>query len=319
MYDLIIIGGGAAGLSAAMYALGKQLDFLMIYHDIGGKAGTRQHLSGQIEEEYLAGTEAVDLFERRIVVQAGRTLRDGVVEVTKTSGVFHVTTQHHGAHQSTALIVATGATPARLDVPGARELLGYGLGYSATTHVHLLEGKRAAVIGTTVRALRGAAELARTAAHVYLIAPDAAGMTTPLARVLRKRPNIEILAGYQVQQVVGTTSVEELVVAHEEEVRRLPVDAAFVDLGLAPNSMMVRRIVQTDLDGFIWVDDRNATTQPGLFAAGDVTTAFGEQVLIAIGEGARAALSAYDYLLVNSPVPDARSAGSGVSEENAAP
>jgi thioredoxin reductase (NADPH) len=82
------------------------------------------------------------------------------------------------------------------------------------------------------------------------------------------------------------------------------VDAAFVDLGLAPNSTMVRRIVQTDLDGFIWVDDRNTTTQPGLFAAGDATTAFGEQVLIAIGEGARAALSAYDYLLTRPRTPE---------------
>ena len=303
MYDLIIIGGGAAGLSAAIYALGKQLDFLVICEDIGGKAGTRQHLFGQVEEEYLAGSEAVQLFERSISIQAGRTMRDRVTEVTKLSGVFDITTQHHGVHESAAVIVATVATPTRLDVPGARELLGQGLGYSATTHAHLMKGKTAAVVGTTVRALRGAAELARTAAQVYLIAPDATGMTTPLAQVLRKRPNVEVLAGYTVQHVVGATSVEELVVAHEDEVRRLPVDAAFVDLGLVPNSMMVRRIVQTDLDGFIWVDDRNATTQPGLFAAGDVTTAFGEQVLIAIGEGARAATSAYEYILSTLPAP----------------
>ncbi len=297
MHDLIIIGGGAAGLSAAMYALGKQLDFLAIYEDIGGKAGTRQHLLGQVVDEYLAGTEAVLLFERRITTQAGRTLRDHVVEVTRTGGVFQVTTQHHGVQTSAALIIATGATPTRLDVPGARELLGYGLGYSATTHAHLLEGKYAAVVGTTVRALRGAAELARMATQVYLIATDAAGMTTPLAQALLKRPNVEALVGYEVQQIVGVTNVQELVVARDDDIRRLRVDAAFVDLGLAPNSMMVRPIVQTDLDGFIWVDDRNGTTQPGLFAAGDVTTAFGEQVLIAIGEGARAALSAYDYLL----------------------
>jgi alkyl hydroperoxide reductase subunit AhpF len=129
-------------------------------------------------------------------------------------------------------------------------------------------------------------------------------MTTPLAQALRTRPNVEALAGYQVQQVVGVTNVQELVVARDDEIRRLRIDAAFVDLGLVPNSMMVRSIVQTDLDGFIWVDDRNATTQPGLFAAGDVTTAFGEQVLIAIGEGARAALSAYDYLLARSPSPE---------------
>jgi thioredoxin reductase len=301
MYDLIIIGGGAAGLSAAMYALGKQLDFLMIYEDIGGKAGTRQHLLAQAMEEYLPGTEAVLLFERRITAHAGRTLRDRVIDVTKIGGVFHITTQHHGVQESAAVLVATGATPARLDVPGARELLGYGLGYSATTHAHVLEGKTAAVIGTTVRALRGAAELARMAARVYLIAPDEMSMTTPLAQALRNRPNVEALLGYEVQRIVGVTNVQELVLAREDEIRRLRIDAAFVDLGLAPNSMMVRRIVQTDLDGFIWVDDRNATTLPGLFAAGDVTTAFGEQVLIAIGEGARAALSAYDYVLARSP------------------
>jgi thioredoxin reductase len=122
-------------------------------------------------------------------------------------------------------------------------------------------------------------------------------VTNPLALALRQRPNVELLAGYQVQAIVGSIGVTQVGVAHDGGTRRLDVDAAFVDLGVVPNNTMVRRIAQTDLDGFIWVDDRNATTQPGLFAAGDVTTAFGEQVLIAIGEGARAALSAYDHLL----------------------
>lgn len=300
MRDLIIIGGGAAGLSAAMYALGKRLDFLMIY-DTLGKAGTTQHLAGDLEEEYLAGAEAVRLFERRITSQADRALRDQVTDVAKPSGVFHVTTRHHGVQKSRAVIVATGAAPIALSVPGAQELLGYGLGYSITTHVHIMAGKRVAVIGTTVRALRGAAELARTAAQVYLIAPDAAGIQTPLT-LLRRHPHVEILEGYEVRELVGTHSVEQLVVARDAQSRRLQVDAAFVDLGLVPNSTFVRRLVQTDSEGFIWVDDRNATALPGLFAAGDVTTAFGEQVLIAIGDGARAALSAYTYVLMQLPV-----------------
>src|SRR6185436_19055621 len=98
MRDLIIIGGGAAGLSAAMYALGKQLDFLIIYETFG-KAGTAQHLIGQAEEEYLAGSEAVRQFERRISIDAEHTLRDQVTEVTKASGVFQVATRHHGVQQ----------------------------------------------------------------------------------------------------------------------------------------------------------------------------------------------------------------------------
>lgn len=308
MRDLIIIGGGAAAQSAAIYALGKQLDFLMIYENLGGKAGWRQNLVGQAEVEYLAGEEAVRLFERRITHVQGTTLRDKVTSVTKESGIFRVQTQHHGTHEAVAVIVATGAQPLQLDVPGARELLGQGLGYSVTTHAHLLAGKTAAVIGTSVRALRGVAELARTAEKVFLIIPDTTGMSMPMVRAMANRPNVEVLSGTKIVEVVGPMNVEEVVISHEGRTRNLPVDAAFVDLGLRPNSDMVRNIAQTDQDGFVWVDERNATTLPGLFAAGDVTTAFGEQVLIAIGEGARAALGAYDYLLARAPTGESEGA-----------
>lgn len=302
MRDLIIIGGGAAGLSAATYAMGKQLNFLVIYEDLGGKAGNRQTLAGQFGEEYLAGAEAVRLFERQVSTHADRALHDGVVGITKEAGVFHVETRHHGTLESPAVIVASGASPIALDAPGAKELVGYGIGYSITTHAHLLAGKSVAVVGTTIRSLRGVAELARTATQVYLVAPDGRGLDTPFARALRRYPNVELLGDAKVEQVVGEQSVEQLVVAQSGKQRRLNVDAVFVDLGLRPNSAMVGKLAQVTQDGFIWVDDRNATTVPGLFAAGDVTTSFGEQILIAIGEGARAALSAYDYLLAWLPL-----------------
>jgi thioredoxin reductase len=302
MYDLIIIGGGPAAAAAAVFALGKQLNFLSIYAE-PGKAGRTQQFAGEAGPEFLPGADAVRMFERQVMAHANRALRDSVTDVTRESEVFRVVTKHHGTHTSTAVIVATGATPVALDAPGARELVGWGLGYSITTHVHMLSGKRAAVVGTSVRALRGVAELARLAAHVYLIAPDATGLQTPLAYALRRRPNVEFLEGYAVTELVGKDSVEQIVVARDKQARALAVEAAFVDLGLLPNSGIVRRIVQTDPDGFILVDERNATTLPGLFAAGDVTTAFGEQIMIAIGDGARAALSASDYLLAKQPLP----------------
>ncbi|MEN9939124.1 MAG: hypothetical protein RLZZ387_5703 [Chloroflexota bacterium] len=308
MRDLIIIGGGAAAQSAAIYALGKQLDFLLIYESLGGKAGWRQNLVGQTKVEYLAGEEAVRLFERRITHVQGITVRDHVTSITKEAGIFRVETKHHGVHEAAAVIVATGAQPRGLDVPGARELLGQGLGYSVTTHSHLLSGKRAAVIGTSVRALRGVAELARSAEKVYLIIPDTTGMSAPMVRSMSNRPNIEVLANTRIVEIVGPMNVEEIIISHDGREQRLAVDAAFVDLGLKPNSEMVRGIAQTDQDGFIWVDERNATTLPGLFAAGDVTTAFGEQVLIAIGEGARAALGAYDYILSRGPTGEGEGA-----------
>lgn len=294
MYDLIIIGGGPAAAAASVYALGKQLDFLVIYAE-PGKAGRVQQFGGRTEAEFLPGAEAVRLFEREVLAHPERALRDQVIEVSRAAGVFCIATQHHGVYESATLIVATGATPIPLAVPGTNELLGYGLGYSITTHTHMLADQRVAVIGSTLRAISGAAELARTAHQVYVIASDVA-LESPIARGLR-RSNVEVLEGYEVQEVRGNRHIEQVVATRNGQVRRLDVDAAFVDLGLVPNSGTVRHLVQTDRDGFICVDDRNATSLPGVFAAGDVTTAFGEQILIAIGEGARAALSAYHYLL----------------------
>jgi thioredoxin reductase len=303
MHDLIIIGGGAAGLSAALYALGKGLDVTVIYEEIGGKAGTQQQLAAQHGEEYLAGAEAVQLFERRVASHAGAVLRDRVVELRRSGEVFHVETQHHGGLTARTVVIATGATPLKLDVPGAKTLLDHGVGYSITTHVQLLAGKRVAVIGTTARALRGVIELARAAEQIYLIAPDATGMASPLARSLGRLPNVSLLMGYKVREIAGATSVERLAVERDGEPSWLRVDAVFADLGLLPNSGIARQLAMVDADGFIVVDNKNATTQPGLFAAGDVTTAPGEQVLIAIGEGARAASSAYDYILAH-PSPE---------------
>jgi thioredoxin reductase (NADPH) len=301
MHDLIIIGGGPAALSAAVYALGKQLNVLVIYERLGGKSGDQQHLHGQKGTSASPGNEAAHILQCEIAAQPDRALCDRVTSVSTIEAGFQIATEHQGVYQSPAVIVATGTTPRMLDMPGARELLGQGLGYSATTHAHLIAGKQVAVIGTTARALRGAAELARTAARVYLIAPNADGLDTPLAHTLQQRPNIEVLAGYQVKAVNGPFNVEYLVVERGDQHRWLRVEAAFVDLGLMPNSGIVRQLVRLDPAGFICVDNRNATTLAGLFAAGDVTTSFGEQVLIAIGDGARAALSAYDYLLAHMP------------------
>lgn len=297
MRDIVIIGSGAAGVAAALFALSKQLDAVMIYEDVGGKAGTQQHLQGQAGDEYIAGAEAVQLFERRVTSHPNSILRDRVIALTKRAGLFYVETQRHGAIKATTVILATGAAPLTLDVPGARALLNHGIGYSITTHAQLVEGKSVAVIGATRRALRGVIELARSAAQIYLIALDATNLTSPLARMVSSLPNVQVMQGYRVREIAGRDSVEYVKVEHEGEESYLRVAAVFADVGLLPNSGIARQLAQVDGDGFVRVDTHNATTQPGLFAAGDVTTAFGENILIALGDGARAAASAYEYIL----------------------
>ncbi len=297
MRDMIIVGAGAAGLSAAVYALGKQLNFLMVYEELCGKSDWGQELADQDAEAYRAGSEAVNLFARRIRAHPEHTISDRVTSVMPTNETFQVVTRNHGVLESRTVIIATGATPVALDVPYAQEFVGHGLGYSVTTYTHLLAGKTAAVIGTRERALRGVGELARLARQVYWIAPDPAIMTTSLAQTVQQRPNVEVFAGYRVQEIIGNFHAGEVVINRNGETRSLGVDAVFVDLGLQPNTQMVQGLGVTDAQGFIQVNDHNATSVPGLFAAGDVTTSFGEQVIIAMGEGARAALGAYDYVL----------------------
>lgn len=302
MRDMIIVGAGAAGLSAAVYALGKRLNFLVVYEELCGKSDWSQGLADQDAEAYRAGSEAVNLFARRIQAHPEHILSDHVTSVTPTNDTFQVATRNHGVLESRTVIIATGATPIALDVPYAQEFVGHGLGYSVTTYTGLLAGKTAAVIGTRERALRGVGELARIARQVYWIAPDPTVMTTSLAQTIQQRPNVEVFAGYRVQEIIGTFHAGEVVIKRNGEIRSLGVDAAFVDLGLQPNTQMVQGLGVTDAQGFIQVDDHNATSVPGLFAAGDVTTGFGEQVIIAMGEGARAALGAYDYLLAEPAI-----------------
>jgi thioredoxin reductase len=320
MHDLIIIGGGPAAMAAASYALDKQLDTLMIYDDLGGKIGRsesrigndayqRQHQSDRTRRflhemqvgaaparQYLPANDTIRLLIQRLM-QSGCVLHDRVLSVAAGLSFFSVEMATQGVLQASAVIVATGATPRLLEAPGARKLIDPSMSYSITTYAAQTAGQRVAVIGSTPRAIMGAAELAQHADQVALILPNAAALSTRLGAAVRSQPNIEILAGYEVLEVIGQQHIEALALRRAQQTRWLSVQRAFVDLGLQPNSEIVRKLVVTDHDGFIVVDQSNATSAPGLFAAGDVTAAPGEYVLIAIGDGARAAMSAYEYCL----------------------
>jgi thioredoxin reductase len=176
--------------------------------------------------------------------------------------------------------------------------LVYGLGYSIVTHAHLAAGREVAVVGSTARALRGVAELVQIAERILLLAPAPGQLASRLGQRLRSYPKVHVLEGYQVTAIEPNAgAVQAIVVSRLGSTQRIPVQAVFVELGLLPNTEMVRHLVRVDEQGFILIDDHNQTTRPGLFAAGDVTSSMGEQILIAIGEGARAAQSAYDYIL----------------------
>jgi thioredoxin reductase len=297
MYDLIVIGGGPAALAAIQYAHGKRLKAVMLCEALGGKVDWLKRQAGAEPHQPVPGTDAAGPLLSWMKQHMEYVIHDRVRSVTEGEDGFEVTTDEHGICRSVTVVVATGASPLYLHVPGAARLLDHGLHYSLTTHAFRAAGKAVAVIGVTPRSVRGAAELVRTAEQVYLIANNRAPLATPLGCALWQQPNVEVIENATFREVLGADSVEAIFIETAGHGRRITVQQLFVDLGLAPNSALVQGLVETDANGFIRVDAHNVTSMPGLFAAGDVTTAIGEHIAVAAGDGVRAAQSAYDYVL----------------------
>jgi len=300
MYDLMILGGGPAGLTATVYALRKRLDALLVTPDLGGKTNYRLQLPFVEKHLVITGQEVVSRFANEVEYLEFSREFDRAEKVKMIKGGFEVTTRGGKKHQAKAIIVATGARGRLMDVPGEKEFMMRGLCYSAVSYAPLFIDRKTCVIGDTALALRATAELARIAKKVTLVAPGKGELDSPLGQKVLSAKNVEVLQGARVQAVLGDNYARELIVSIDGEERKLTADAFFVELDLEPRSYFLEGLVELDDGGRIKVDGRNHTSVKGIFAAGDVTDVIAEQVLIAVGEGAKAALSAYEYLLEQS-------------------
>ena len=304
MYDLIIIGGGPAGLTAAIYAIRKRLNVLLISKDLGGKTNFRLQLPDVEKHLVINGEETVNRFVNEIrYLDFARNI-DKVERVEEISGGYRIVTrggkEHEhpqGVYETRAIIAATGTRGRFLEVPGEKQYLMRGLCFSAMSYAPLFIDKTTVVVGDDELALRAAMELALIAKQVTLVAPTHGKLDNVYGQHLRQLTNVLILEGYSPKEVKGDEYARSIVVGKNGDVRELHGDAIFVELGLKPNSEMLGGLVELEADGRIKIDAQNRTSKAGIFAAGDVTNVYAEQVLIAIGEGAKAALSAYDYLL----------------------
>lgn len=298
MYDLIIIGGGPAGLTAAIYALRKRLNMLLISKDLGGKTNYRLQLPDLDHHLVINGEEVVNRFVNEIEYLYFTRVMDKIETVESIPGGYNVHVRGGREYSAKALVLATGANGRRLNVPGEKEYMMRGLCYSAVSYAPLFVDRVTAVIGDSDLALRAAAELAQISRRVTLVAPTHGELDGPIGKRLHSLPNVVVLEGYRAEEVNGENGYARSVMVRKNgDAREITADAIFVELGLVPNSDFVANLVARDGDGRIKIDARNRTSAPGIFAAGDVTDAFAEQVLIAIGEGAKASLSAYEYLL----------------------
>jgi thioredoxin reductase len=298
MYDLIIVGGGPAGLTAAIYAIRKRLNVFLVSQDLGGKTNYHMDLPDLETHHVIRGVEVVEKFWRELdYLEFARHL-EPVIEIKRSGKNFTVVSVGGDQLLAKCVIFATGAKVKPLEVPGEKEFLNRGVSYSALSHAPLFFGKRTAVVGDSDRALKAATELSVNASTVHLIAQNTALSEIPLVRRLASNVRVILWEGYRVKEIQGTSFAERLMIESDAGlIDEVEIDGVFVENGLFPNSDPIRALAKLDDQGRVKIDKLNRTSCPGLFAAGDVTDAFAEQVLIAVGEGAKAALSAYEYLL----------------------
>ncbi len=297
MYDLIIIGAGPAGITASVYAARKRMNLLVISKDIGGQAA----LSGDIENytgyQFITGPELAQKFEEHMhKFNIALKENEEVVEIKKVDDKTLVKT-NKGNYEAKTTIIASGKRSRELNVPGEKEFRNKGLTYCATCDAPLFSGKVVAVIGGGNSALDAALQLIKIAKHVYII-----NITSVLDgdAIMREKINaseiVTVLNNSQVTDILGDRMVAGIKIKREGKLERLDVQGVFIEIGLIPNSEFTKDIEKNQF-GEIKVNSCNETNIPGVFAAGDVTDVPEKQIIIAAGEGSKAALSAFRYLV----------------------
>ena len=302
-YDLLIIGGGPAGLTAAAYAIRKRVETILVSENLGGKTNYKFSLPGVETHPIIDGDELVSKFKSQLEYLEFARHLDKVTKLERTDGMFIASTKTGNTFKSKAAIIATGVMPKRLTVPGEQEFLGRGVSYSAVSHAPLFIEMEVAVVGDGNAALQATAELAQIAKRVNVIGAPAKLVDSEPGKRLKASGKVEFFTDYQVEEIRGKEGVEEIVIRHKttKSEKVLQVRGVFVELGYAPEKELFGHMVKTTAEGRIMISENNQTNIPGLFAAGDITDINAQQVVVAIGEGANAALSAYNYLLNLKP------------------
>ncbi|MGE5309089.1 MAG: NAD(P)/FAD-dependent oxidoreductase [Deltaproteobacteria bacterium] len=296
MYDLIILGAGPAGITAAVYAARKKMDFMVITRDIGGQAAWSGEVDNYTGYQFVSGVDLVSKFEEHMrKYDFPLNEHERVESVVKEGDFIRVKTDKL-EYDARTVIIATGKCAAELSVPGEIEYRNKGVSYCATCDGPLFVNKEVAIIGGGNSALDATLQLAKLARHTFVInkATHLTGDEVMREKV-KTAPSVTVMNETQVREVLGERMVSGIRVHRDHKEEYLPVQGIFVEIGLQPNSAFAPGVKCNEL-GEIAVNCSNETNVPGIFAAGDVTTVPEKQIIIAAGEGAKAALSASRYL-----------------------
>lgn len=294
-YDVLIVGAGPAGLTAGMYGARQGLRTAVVTGDVGGQAAWAGRIENYLGWQAVTGPELVRAFRDHMLRFDVECFEGQLVNaLLPESGGFVAYTREGGSFQARAAIIATGKAPNRLSVPGETEFIGRGVSYCATCDAAFFADADVAVVGSGDSAAEAALQLARLRARATLLTGRRSSISAALRSALDSEPTITLLPGAEVVRITGGELVTGIVVrddaTHAEQT--LPVGGVFIETGAIAAAEFTSGLVETNEKGEIVVDRRCATSFPGVYAAGDVTDGLGKQVIIAAGEGARAAVAA---------------------------
>ena len=305
MYDLIIIGGGPAGVAAGVYVSRKKIYTLLIAESFGGQSEVSADIQNWIGPKSIPGFDFAQALEAHARAQESITIVTGdrVSRVAaQGENEFHVSTEGGVTYRARTIIIASGSRRRKLGVPGEEEFNGRGVAYCSTCDAPLFGGKTVAVVGGGNAGLEAALDLVPYAKQVYLLEYGLALKGDPITQEKVRAAGVQTLFNAETLEIRGDKN-NKFVVAldyHDRlrgERRSLAVEGVFVEIGAVPNSDMIKDLVQLNKHGEVVIDHKTAaTSRDGIFAAGDVTDAAFKQNNISAGDGVKAALSAHAYL-----------------------
>lgn len=302
VFDTIVIGGGASGITAAIYAVRKNLTVLMLTKNIGGQSA----LSGDVENypgfTMITGADLAKRFRLDLLVFEGKGLwvKEGV-EVTDLSGSnpdFVVKTGDGNEYHARTVIIASGRIPKMLGIPGEKELLGKGVSTCATFDAPFYKDKDVAAVGGGNCVLDSAFVLQKIARSVTIVnITDTLRGDGVLMKNVTSSSRVKVLNNHEVLEILGDQAVGGIKIKDKQsgEEQVLPVSGVFIEIGWIPSTGF-DKLTDKNEKGEIKVDQGGATSVPGVYACGDVNDAWGEQIIIAAGEGAKTALNVANYL-----------------------
>ncbi|MFW6311608.1 MAG: NAD(P)/FAD-dependent oxidoreductase [Nanoarchaeota archaeon] len=301
IYDLIIIGAGPAGLTAAIYAARRKLDFLVLTIDIGGQISWSSEVENYPGFHNINGIQLVKKFKEHIKDYDIDIEKEEAKKVKQLKNSFKVKTRKN-YYKSKSIIIASGKKPKKLEVPGEEKLAGKGVFYCPTYNPSFFKNKNVAVIGGGNASLESSLFLSEYAKRVYLLDINNELSGTPaLKERVENNEKIEHIGETKIKKILGNKKVESLIYEKNNKEKELDVGGIVIEIGLIPKCGFIDDI-EKNKRGEIKIykstksREENMTNIPGIFAAGDVTDVPAKQIVVAAGEGCKAALASFDYL-----------------------